>query len=241
MTVDNHVHCGWYSDGFHDPRSVWLELVKGGITKAAISSTSTCAELYHGIVTELRQLIKYAGKDKIMPILWVTPQMLRLRWPLKVLLHSGIEWLGVKMHWQAHPEFPKNRNLADETITLSRLLGKVPALLHTGEFDCCHAGVFERLISENSDLKFVLAHGRPIDETVAMMKKYTNVWSDTAFMPKESIVRLKEERLGERVLFGTDAPINRIYYPEISTSDYIHWRQKEFEEIFPYSVGLTVY
>jgi hypothetical protein len=67
---------------------------------------------------------------------------------------------------------------------------------------------------------FILAHGRPIGQTVEMMKKYPNVWCDTAFMPTENIVRLCMENLSERVLWGSDYPIPQYYYPDMDMKTY---------------------
>lgn len=44
--IDNHVHIGWYADGYHYPKSVWMAEIEAGINEIAVSSTSTCAELY---------------------------------------------------------------------------------------------------------------------------------------------------------------------------------------------------
>jgi len=52
------------------------------------------------------------------------------------------------------------------------------------------------------------------------MKKYLNVWVDTAFMPTENIVMLCNERLSDRVLWGTDYPIPKYYYPNMDMKDY---------------------
>ena len=69
-------------------------------------------------------------------------------------------------------------------------------------------------------MTFILAHGRPIGETLELMKKYSNVWADTAFMPIENIVKLCEEKLSERVLWGSDYPITKYYYPQADMKTY---------------------
>ena len=44
---------------------------------------------------------------------------------------------------------------------------------------------------------------------------------DTAFMPMSDLQKLVEEGLTDRILFGTDAPINKVFFKEIDTSMYI--------------------
>lgn len=231
MIIDNHVHIGWFSDGYHSPFEVWSTLKNAGIDKCVVSSTSTCADLYHNILTEFHQLIALADKENVKPLLWLSPDMIVKRWPLKKLLKSKIEWRGIKLHYISHPQFSKHKEWVNTAIAIAYSLGKVPILIHTGEWETCHAGIFEPLIDSHPRLNFVLAHGRPIDETIYLMKKYPNVWTDTAFMPIEHIKRLKEKNLNERVLFGSDAPVNRIYVHELSTADYLKERMRAIRDI----------
>lgn len=241
MFIDNHVHIGWFSDGYHSPREVWTALQSAGIECATVSSISTCAELYHNIVTEFCQLISLVGKDKIKPILWLSPQMIIKKWPLKFVLRSKIEWRGIKLHFISHPAFYRNRNLVKYSLEIARMLGHLPVLLHTGKWESCHARVFESVIKENPDLTFVLAHGRPIDETLSLMKQYPNTWTDTAFMPIEDLKKLKEEGLTGRTMYGSDAPINKVYYPDLATEAYLKARIEEVKGIAPEILSNCVY
>ena len=241
MIVDSHVHLGWYSDGYHSPNEVWNALRKADISKACVSSTSTCAELYHNIQTEFYQLFSLAGKENICPILWLSPSMLLKGWPLKDLIKSKIEWQGIKLHYISHPLWAKTPSLVDEALDIARSLGGVPVLLHTGEWENCHAGVFESIVAANSDLNFVLAHGRPIEETIHLMKNLSNVWTDTAFMPVEDIKRLEKEGLAERVMFGSDAPINKIYFPNISIGDYLKRTISKIKRSVPSVLSNSLY
>ena len=241
MTIDNHVHIGWYADGYHSPREIWTELETAGISMAAVSSTSTCAELYHNIVTEFCQLISMAGKDKIKPLLWVTPRMLRKKWPLRLLLHSKIEWRGIKLHYISHPEFSKNNLLVDKALNIAKTLGNVPILIHTGEWESCHSAAFSDIIEKNPDLQFVLAHGRPIDETISVMKSFPNVWTDTAFMQVENLKMLKDADLVYRVMFGSDAPINKLYFADYSTAEYLEKIITETRSVDPAILLNTIY
>lgn len=241
MIIDNHVHVGWYSDGYHSPLEIWNSLQQAGVDSAVVSSTSTCAELYHNIKTEFYQLFSIAGRGNICPILWLTPDMLFKGWPLKKLLKSKIEWRGIKLHYISHPRWSQHPCMVEEALEIARSLGNVPVLLHTGEWENCHAGVFKPLVTANSDLNFVLAHGRPVEETIHLMKAFSNVWTDTAFMPVEDIKRLKEVSLSERVMFGSDAPINKIYFPNMSTSDYLNRTIYKIRQVAPSILSKSLY
>lgn len=222
--IDNHVHVGWYSDGYHSPKEVWQSEVDAGIDEIVVSSTSTCAELYKLVIKEMRELI-HVGGSRIHPVLWITPRMMKT-WGIRYMLHSRIKWEGIKMHWEAHHEWYYNNKLVEQAMEKVRLLN-VPLLLHTGKFKECEANVFVPLFEKYPDITFVLAHGSPIDETISILKKYDNVYVDTAFMNVEDIQTIIAERLISRILFGTDAPINLVYYKDISTTDYLKGIIKE--------------
>lgn len=227
--IDNHVHVGWFTDGYHTSKEIWTSVIKVGINEIVVSSTSTCAELYKDVCRELREL-KRLGGSRVHPILWLTPRMMKVRYALPYMLHSRIKWQGVKFHFESHPEWSRNSKLLHRGLDVARKL-KVPVIFHTGNFECCHASLFKNTILENSDLTFVLAHGRPLDETIDILNSCSNTYVDTAFMPIADLKGLVAEGLTNRILFGTDAPINRVFYKNISTSDYIKDRIKETQMI----------
>lgn len=229
MIIDNHVHVGWFTDGYHTPKEVWNSAMAAGVNGMAVASTSTCAELYKDVCRELREL-KRLGGSQIHPILWLTPRMMKVKYALPYMLHSKIRWQGVKIHSEAHPEWVHNIQLMNKALNVARSLD-VPVIIHTGNFDCSHAGLFKNAIAENTDLTFVLAHGRPLDETIDILKSCSNTYVDTAFMPMTDLKELVTEGLSDRILLGTDAPINKVFYKNLSTSDYIIDRIKETQMI----------
>ena len=216
--IDNHVHVGWYTDGYHSPKEIWQAELDAGIDEIAVSSTSTCAELYKLVVREIRELNRLGG-SRIHPILWLTPRMMKT-WGLSYMLHSKIRWQGVKMHWNAQREWYYNRKLLHNALEVARWQ-QVPVLFHTGEFKECKASVFMDICKRYDDLTFVLAHGRPLNETMIVLKQCPNVYVDTAFMQVSDVKKLIELGFSKRILFGTDAPINLCYYKDMSIEDYI--------------------
>ena len=219
--TDNHVHIGWYSDGYHSPKEVWHSAMAAGIDGMAVSSTSTCAEMYKLVVREMRELIRLGG-SRIHPILWLTPRMFHTncRWALPYMIHSKIRWQGVKMHWLAHKEWYYNRKLLHNALEFANWLN-VPVLLHTGDFKECKAGVYKDVCLRYDHLVFVLAHGRPLEETEDVLTTCPNTYVDTAFMPVTHVIELAEAGFANRILYGSDAPINQLFYEDLSTAEYI--------------------
>lgn len=215
---DHHQHVGWYSDGYHSPSEIWRTKEDVGLSDIAVSSTSTCAELYKLVVREMLEL-KRLGGNQIHPFLWLTPRMM-CTWGIRFMLHSKVKWEGIKMHWQIHREWYYNHKLSQRAVEIARILS-VPILLHTGEFKECSSQIFIPLIKSNSDITFILAHGRPINEAKQVLRECPNCMVDTAFMPIEHICELVENGIGNRILFGTDAPIDRVFGIGRNSADYI--------------------
>ena len=181
------------------------------------------------LLGEMRELVRLGG-DCIHPILWLTPRMMKCRYALPYMLHSKVSWQGIKLHWEAHPEWGGNKKLLRKALDVARLLG-VPVLLHTGEKQVCRAGRFAEMIGENCDLTFVLAHGRPIGETIDVMRRFHNVYVDTAFMPIADVAKLVGAKMARRVLFGSDALINEVFFPDISTESYVKHQIMQLREV----------
>jgi predicted TIM-barrel fold metal-dependent hydrolase len=85
-------------------------------------------------------------------------------------------------------------------------------LIHTGESGIDSPSRFERFFGEYEGAEIVLAHCRPASETIGIMKKYANVFGDTAFVPKDRIDEIRNAGFGKRLIFGTDFPITHYFY-----------------------------
>lgn len=205
--IDNHVHVGWYTDGYHSPKEIWDTVKSSGIEEIAVSSTSTCAEKYKLVIREMRELQRMGG-DKVHPILWLTPRMLRT-YGIRYMLHSKIKWKGGKLHWLAHPEWGRNKQILQYALDIVKQLD-VPLLMHSGEQDCCQPYLYAPICNELKNT-IVLAHGRPLDQTMLLLKEYPHTMVDTAFMPTEHVIRLVEKGYEDRIAFGTDTPIQMVY------------------------------
>lgn len=76
----------------------------------------------------------------------------------------------------------------------------------------------------------ILAHGRPIGETEKLIEAYQNAYVDTAFMAVNDIVRLVNQGLSDKILWGSDCPINEHVYPQFVTSEYLKQSLKALSE-----------
>lgn len=226
--TDSHVHVGWFVDRYHSPDDVTEVLRQVGVDSVLISSTSTCAEEYELVIHEFEWLQEEWGEN-IISALWVTPRMLKED-KLRFMLDSGISWNVLKMHWQAHPELFYSQELVDTVFNYSEM-SDLPILLHTGGFPECEAKVFQKMIENHPERKFILAHGRPLSDIRLLLQQYRNVWIDTAFMPISDILVLIDAGCSSRILWGSDAPINEHFYPDINTAEYLTNRLDNLKQL----------
>ena len=217
MIIDNHVHVGWFRDGYHYPANVWKEECIAGVDEICVSSTSSCAELYDLVIDEMKDLKNLAG-DKVHPILWVTPKMLT-GGHVRKMLFSSVQWEGIKIHPRAHSEWSEDKSLTTQVAELASSL-QVPMLIHTDEDCVANADTYKYLYETHPDQLFILAHGRPLNQVLRLLPKYKNIVVDTAFMDVENIQRIAEAGYVDRMVFGTDTPINRLFVKK-STHQYI--------------------
>ena len=216
--TDAHCHLGQFFDIYTSPKYLLDFLDSVGIEDFAVSSTSTCEENYNKVISEITSLLGIAG-DRVVPVLWITPEMIR-SWTVFSMFDKGIEWRCLKIHPQLHPvEWLKGSPYMHLVAAIASIK-RLPLLIHTGEMQGCFPKDHEWIIASRPDVTFILAHGRPIDQTLDLMKRFENVWCDTAFMPTENVVKLCREGLTDRILWGTDYPIPKYHYPDADMKQY---------------------
>ncbi|MFZ4857691.1 MAG: amidohydrolase family protein [Desulfuromonadaceae bacterium] len=210
---DIHVHVGHFRGLYFSPQYVVDAMRLLHVKRWAVSSTSTCAYIggYDMASRELREIIELAPNEAI-PILWLTPDMIEESPNLNRF--EEIPYRMLKVHGYSH-DWHTNDKLFEQVFIAARKRS-LPVLIHTGGRPESDAGRYTKICKSFSDIIIILAHGRPIDETIKVMKQCPNVWVDTAFMPIEDIQTLIDERLEKRVVFGSDYPLDAFFFPKQS-------------------------
>ncbi len=227
--IDYHTHIGQFYDFYTSPSELIHTMDSVGVERFACSSTTICEGNYDKVLMEMSELQMSAG-HRLLPVLWIVPQMLQDD-ELQRFLDSDIRWRMLKIHPQLHPlEWKCGGDNLRKVLRLAKQM-QVPLLIHTGEFAGCYPLLFERAIRYNPSVMFILAHGRPIDETITLLLRYPNVVTDTAFMPVEHIAELCRLGLSYRILWGTDIPIQRYYNHDESLVDYCKNRLIELRNL----------
>jgi len=205
---DAHVHVGQFRDLYSSPEEVFSFLDSTGVSRIAVSSIGVCEGDPNVPIREVGKIIEL-GKERITPVLWLTPE-----WAagdaLPKLLNCGIAWKCIKVHgyfsrWEDCPE------LLASVIDLARKM-QVPFLFHTGGRPESDAGVYLPIAQKNPDVTFILAHSRPADQAIHVMENGPNVMADTAFTPEEDVAEVIRHGLADRIMWGTDYPLHNVFY-----------------------------
>ncbi len=228
MLVDTHIHVGQFYETYYSPTSIIKLMADVGVDYYAVSSTTTCEEDFEKVLHEIEELVWNDG-DRVLPVMWITPDSLKgnIGW----LLDSSIKWRCAKVHPFLHPNDwnPKGTQFA-EVIDIAKELN-LPILIHTGIDNSCNAGKFETLISNEPSVRFILAHGRPLAETIPIIKKYDNAFADSAFMPLEDMEMIVLHGMAEKLLWGTDMMIPQHYYLQMDMVEYYKKKLYDFAKI----------
>ena len=237
MINDSHIHVGQFYDTYTSPQDLSLLMTDLGVDRYAVSSTTVCEKNFSKVLKEIQSLIDIDG-ERIIPVLWISPEFFLDKGLMKNFLESGIIWRCIKIHpdWQPNV-WTENLN-RQKLIKLARRLN-VPILIHTGGHDYSESIVWEQIIKDNPDQKFILAHSRPFSQAISMISKYENAYGDLAFVDASDYKELHNKFISRKFLWGSDLPIlNRFinrdmktYYNELLGRLRDSVDEREFEQI----------
>ena len=212
---DIHIHTGHFKDGLYFSQEEVAQGMKAlNIERYYFSSTSTGSIPFREVRYQIEKLVSIS-EGRAIPFLWVSPDMLMDSPDLSAYFFR--DFAGIKIHGY-HQNWDPNGKPLQRILAIARDKN-LPVMFHTGGCERSDAGVYMNICREFPDVKIILAHGRPIDECINVMNECPNVFADTAFMSSENIVKLRDEGLISRVLWGSDFPIMR-YFFRIPAEDY---------------------
>jgi predicted TIM-barrel fold metal-dependent hydrolase len=238
--TDNHVHIGQFEDVYYDGPEI-IETVMGyGMKGLSFSSTTSCKDdvRYEEVEREIKNLLAQIGypAEIVRPFFWYIPDYINQKISIPSAF-SVIPYKGLKLHpcfqnW----DFDDKRHLE----TLHCLFDyaekyELPVLIHTGHNGVDSADRFERFFGEYPKVKCILAHCRPLEKTVEMLKKYTNVLCDTAFVPEADIQHIITNGFKDKIVLGTDFPVTHFFstkYPKEGENPMITFAEQYAKDIF---------
>lgn len=160
----------------------------------------------------LKQTLSFhkAHKDRISAAMWIRPYYEQPDDELfNFLKRHRDEVRAMKFH-------PYEEHLRISSIKLQKWLNlakilQMPVLVHTAADEYSAVPFIVKVAKAYPELSFVMAHLELCSDNkraIRAMKKHNNLYADTAWVPLESTLRVLREVGIDRIMFGTDNPID---------------------------------
>ena len=212
MICDAHVHVGYYTRLGHDepfywsPRRVVGVLARCGVRDFIVSSTNAQVEGISraDILREAREMRLRAGTGAYQ-FYWLSGRLYDEDRSLS-FLDTGL-FDGLKFHELETPWMQKRKRDLFRVLAIAAER-ELPVQFHCAPFSGCSAADLMTLAERFSSVRFDFAHFRPADETVAVMERCPNVFTDVSTFGSYEFENLPAlpPRVEERIMFGTDFP-----------------------------------
>ena len=220
MIIDTHTHIGT-TLGFDMKESDILYMMKEyKISKVILSSTDCVThdhsrqpipkDLLHSHIDTNLRAIKFAreNKGKIYVAVWVNPY--EDVSALDELVAENLDVIrAIKFH-PYHSACPFDTKLIDKYIKLAQKYN-LPVVTHTGDSDCDDVKLVYKVAKNYPDVNFVMVHmglGTDNSEAIELISKLPNLYGDTTWVSVDSTLRFLEVCGDDKIVFGSDAPID---------------------------------
>ncbi|MFC2119357.1 amidohydrolase family protein, partial [Bacteroidota bacterium] len=185
-----------------------------GLNKVGIMPIST--ELADDFYID-KAILESMPSKVFVPYLLISPEMYDFDNSLQS--YDSLHYKAIKIHAFARKEWYLIPNKIRAIIEIA-LKKDIPVIFHTGGWHGSNAIQFYKYCREFPQVNFILAHGRPISQTLTVLKGNKNIYVDSSFLPIENIKLICDLGLSNRILFGTDFPIMKTFWPEINLLDW---------------------
>ena len=209
---DGHVHVGFDpAMGSFPPEWVARGIRALGLERCVVSSVTgaTGDAAGHRADDDLQTLAALIPGVTI-PLLWLT----RDRPGISERVDLPPWYRGFKVHPYAQSWDPNDPHLHQAFRTARERCW--PVLMHTGWTPESQAGRFAALYQDFPDVTVILAHGRPLDESIGLALSRERIFVDTAYMSQGEIRAFLQGCGHSRLIFGSDFPVDRHYFPRAS-------------------------
>lgn len=238
MRIDTHVHIGKMLT-FQMPEEMVIESMnKYGIDYALVSNIDSTEldfdqkeiprEMQINQVASLERSIRFARAypDRIGVLAWMKPYGETVTQELVDMLEKNRDIIyGLKFH-PYHSKTAMDDPKVAPYLELARRF-HFPVAAHTGGCEEAEPVHVRNAAEKYPDIDFIMVHmglGSDNREAIRLLGTLPNLYGDTAWVPAESTVLAVETVGSEKILFGSDNPIDGVdtYYcnPQGETSVY---------------------
>lgn len=222
MIIDAHVHIGKMLDFDMSEDDVIYSMDKYGIDHSIVSSINASefdhdlklipAKYQHSQLECLSETVSFAKKypSRISAAVWVKPYGEKADYDLYKAVNDNRKYIkAIKFH-PYHSNVPFDGKEVEPFIELAQHYG-LPVVVHTGGSDAASCARVYNMAKKFPKTKFVMVHmglGSDNSEAIELITKQPNLYGDTTWVPLSSTVRLIKTAGIEKIMFGSDSPID---------------------------------
>lgn len=224
MIIDTHVHFGKKLSFSMPQKSVISAMEKYNINKAIVSNAGSVEfDENHIVLPEKFQTsqLKTANdtidfaKDNpntIFAAIWIKPHLEQPSAELEYLLRIHPQYVkAIKIH-PFYSALSFDSPQIEPYIELAELL-ELPVIVHTANDGFSECSKVFKVAKKFPYVKFVMAHlglETNNEEATDYCTKLPNLFGDTAWVSMESAIKFVKKAGSEKLLFGSDMPIDGI-------------------------------
>ena len=212
--TDFHIHIGQYKEVYYSPLDILRIVTEASVSSVMFSSTTSCKDDVHykEVEQEIAKVFTRYPSDSIKPYLWYIPSYIDEGISVENVFQD-LPYSGIKLHPRVNHWCLWNRKHSD---CLHKLFGyandhNLPILIHTGVDSFERPAFFREFFATYPNAKIVLAHCRPVVDTLEVFHQYPNVSGDTAFLPDTDFGLICKAGYKGRLLPGSDFPITHYF------------------------------
>ncbi len=222
MIIDSHVHIGKSLNFNMRKKDVLYAMDKYGIDYSIVSDIRA-AEFDH----QLRPIPKFIQKpqlecikasvdfakeypDKIGAAIWLKPFNESADESLYNYIESNREFIKALKFHPFHSNLPFDCKKMEQFMELANFF-ELPVVTHTGGCDAASCLRVYIMAKRHPEINFVMVHmglGTDNNEAIYLIGKLPNLYGDTTWVPMESTLRFIKKNGADKLIFGSDSPID---------------------------------
>lgn len=224
MIIDSHVHIS-NPPLFNIPPEIVIESMQKYNIDISIVSNGDSAECDHNQndipseyqvsqIESINKTIQFAkeNKNKIFAALWLKPKNEEPSDELESLIKNNLDVVKALKFHPYHSATPFDSPRIQAYFYLAQKYN-LPVITHTGIGNCDNCQLVYKMAKQYPEIKFIMAHlGLASDnlEATELCNKQDNLYGDTAWVPVSSTQLFIQKNGSEKILFGSDNPIDGV-------------------------------
>ncbi len=222
MIIDTHVHIGNMVGFVMTREDVIVSMQNNGIDYSIVSNLDA-VEFDHSLrpiplkyqrsqIDCLQETVDFSREypDKIGVAVWVKPYREKADYDLYEAVEKNRKYIKALKFHPYHSNEPFDSPKTEPFVQMAEHYG-LPVTVHTGGCDAASCQRVYHMAKRHPKIDFVMVHmglGTDHREAIELAAKLPNLYGDTTWVPVESTLAFLQKAGAEKILFGSDNPID---------------------------------